>query len=230
MAGVKALAKVALISESDPGLEATRQHLRESATLQIHEFLTLDETRRKLGAFNFEIILLRLSNFKSSHVQMLAKVRAHFPKVGLVSLAHEIDPMARFQARNIPGHKLIQEEHELSDLRNVIDKLRRGEVSALRQHARAQRQGEAEILDGHGKVIRAKFVDFAQMGARLVLRSREILQKDMRIQLHYQSSTQPGRIHRIEAVVIWNEMSRGVVDAIVSGPMQTVGLRFIGLL
>ena len=222
--------RLALITQKDGGLQAIRRQLFDPSRYVVREVLSLQETQEQLQDFRFEILLMRIPYFSATHVQMTAKIHAAFPQAGLIASCLEIDPMARFQARNIPSLKILAEPQETRDLSHIIDKLKRKELSGLRQHIRNRREGEAEIIDARGVRLSAQFVDFAQMGARLTLRSKDLLQKGDRIRLQYRSSMDPQKVHLIEAQVAWQSVGGKMMDAIVSGLLQTIGIRFIGML
>ncbi len=222
--------RLALITQQDSGLQGIRRQLFDPSLYIVREVLSLQEIQEQLKDFRFGILLMRIPFFSATHVQMLAKVHSAFPHAGMIASCLEIDPMARFQSRNIPSFKILAEPQEVQDLPKIIDKLKRKEVSGLRQHIRNRRDGEADIIDSRGVRLSARFVNFAQMGARLTVRSKELLQKGDRIQLQYRSSLNPNKIHLIEAQITWQQIGGKMMDAIVSGPLQTVGIRFIGML
>lgn len=222
------LIKVAIIAQAQPELEAIRYELRNPIRFATRVFLSLDEISVGLKDFAFEVLILRIGRFAMANVAMLVKVRTHFPQAAIVLIASEIEPSARFQCRAMPNVKLITEESELHDLGLIVEKLARGEDHPARQHARVRRNTAAEIFDAKTKQkLNAKFVDFAQMGARVLMNTREPLKRNDRVQLHYESTTEPGKIHRIEAVVVWQQITSGMVGTIVNGPQQTVGVRFL---
>lgn len=223
--------KVAVVAQAQPELDAIRYELRNPVRFMIREFLTLEEVKAGLGEFGFQILLLRIHQFGSANVAMLLKIRAHYPNVAIILLAREIDPSARFQIRAMPGTKVIHEETELPDLQLIIEQLARGDHHPSRLHARVRRESAAEIVDVKENLrMPARFLDFAQMGARVVVTSKRPLKKNDRFQVHYESTSEPGKIHRIEAVVIWQQITSGMVGTIFGGPQQTVGVRFIAAL
>jgi hypothetical protein len=197
----------------------------------LREFHSLDEVNHGLTAFPFDVLLMRLNVFDVQSVTMIKKVQLCFPNVGLITVSPQIQPVARYEAKCVPRHKLLLEPREMDDLANVVEKLARGDKSASRLHSRVTRQGDCELVDVEkGERIRAQFVDFAQMGARLSVNPRVPLRRNARIQLHYRSSAEPTKIHRIESNIVWAEMSSGMMGTIMNGPQQTVGLRFIAAL
>jgi DNA-binding NarL/FixJ family response regulator len=222
--------KIALVAQ--PGLElaSIREMLKNPLRYAVREFLSMDEIKGGLGQYQFDILMLRLKYFDARHLPLLAKTRSAFPRVGLITLASEIDPGARYQVRSLAGHKLLHEPMEIQDLHQVIDKISKGDAQAIRLHPRVRREGMAELVDmKHGYRHPAKFLDFAQMGARLSVSARVPLEKNRCYQLHYPSSVDTSRIHKIETKVIWEKVTSGL-GTIVSGPEQEVGLRFIAAL
>jgi hypothetical protein len=223
-------ARIALIAQPSPKLQLVKAQLRNPLRYSVREFLSLEAVVRELGAYQFDILVMRVPNFVSAHVQMLEKVRRRFSAEGLLTTSPLIEPGARFQSRRISNHKLIHEPTELEDLGQLIDKMKKGEPSALRLHARSRRDDLAELVDQQGRRLQGRFLDIAQMGARIVVRSRERLMRNTRVQLHYASTSEPGRTHRIEAIVVWENLAGGMVETLMNGPNQILGLRFIAAL
>jgi DNA-binding NarL/FixJ family response regulator len=222
--------KIALVAH--PGLElaSIREMLKNPLRYSVREFLSMEEIKDGLRQYPFDILMLRLKYFDARHLPLLAKTRSAFPSVGLITLAGEIDPGARFQVRSLSSHKLLHEPMELQDLHQVIDKLAKGDSQPIRLHPRVRREGGAELVDmKYGFRHPAKFLDFAQMGARLTVTAKVPLVKNRHYQLHYPSSSDTSRIHKLETKVIWEKVTSGL-GTIVCGPEQEVGLRFIAAL
>lgn len=231
--------RIALIAALGPEIRLLREKLQSPNKYIVREYLSLDEVNRGLSQMlphetvetRFDIFLMRVSYFVVEHVRMLERVRRRFPQIGLVTVAGEIDPSARYQVRSVRAHKLICERTEVSDLMKIIEKLKQKDLSALRLHPRSRRYGEAEIFDPMtGQRLRAKFVDVAQMGARVIVQTKSRISRHSRLELRYQSSQEPGKVHRIESMVVWEGMTGGMVESIVQGPQQIMGLRFIAAL
>jgi hypothetical protein len=120
---------------------------------------------------------------------------------------------------------------EIVDLPQVVEKMLRREASALRLHPRIRRECECEIIEAEtGRVTTGRFMDFAQMGARIRLNPREPFKRNSHVQLKYRSTTEPTRIHHIESKVMWAEVKSGIVGTLVKGPEQVLGLRFVAAL
>jgi hypothetical protein len=228
---VKVFTRVAIVAQDEPELQSIRNQLRNPVRFSVKEFLTLDDVNEGLASFPSEVLVMRVSSFETKQVPMLMKVRMRFPNKGLITVAPYIDPSARYQVREMPKHKLIHEPTEIADLAQIIDLLAKGETTQHRMHARVKRDGEAELVDvKRGIKHRARFMDFAQMGARMLVNVTEPIRANSRIQLHYRSTTEPGRIHKIESQVVWEQFTSGIVDTLVHGPQQMLGLRFIASL
>ena len=196
----------------------------------LKEFLNSGDLK-DLGGFAFDVLIMRLSQFGSANVPMVIRARQRFPHAGLVTVAPKIDPATRFQVRDVDRHKIILDPTESQDLVSVVEKLARGEHSPLRMHPRMKREDEAEIHDAKaGGKYKAKFLEFAQMGARVKVTAKKPLMVNQKVQLCYQSTTDPSRIHRIESQVIWQNTANGIIDAVFGGTEQVVGLRFIAAL
>lgn len=219
---------IAIVSQPGTELQAIRSYLRNPVKYTLREFLSLEDINKGLKNYPFDILLMRLNRFDSAQVSLVLKVRSRFPHVGLITISPDIQPPARFQTKDIIGHKLLHEPAELDDLPKVIDKIMRGDRAPSRMHPRVVRRGECELVDVERKTrLQARFIDFAQMGARLSLQTRNPLRANTYCQLHYRSTTEPSRIHKIESKIIWSEVSSGMVGTIINGPEQTLGVRFI---
>jgi len=219
---------IAIVSQSGPELQEIRKLLRNPVFYTVREFLSLDDVNQGLLDFPFDVLLMRLGCFESMHVNLVLKVRARFPNVGLVTLSPEARPETRYQLKDVYRHKLLLEPLELLDLPRVIEKLVRGELSPTRLHPRVHREGECELVEmGKGEKIPAKFLDFAQLGAKISVHPRSPLKVNTIYQLHYPSTTDRGRIQKIASKVVWAKVSSGMVGTIMKGPHQTLGLRFI---
>lgn len=226
--------KIAIVSPSGPELVAIRNHLANPARFSLREFRSLDEVNQGLRSYPFEVLVIRLPIFDTPQVSTLLRLRQIFPKAGLITVSPDIQPGARYQIRELVHHKLLHEATELPDLQRVAEKFVKGEVNATRLHPRVRRDGDCELFDPTSRTrIRGRFVDFAQMGARLLVNSRVPLRQNMRIELHYQSTTEIGRLQRIESNVVWVEdcgnKAAGTFDFL-RGSLQEVGLRFIAAL
>lgn len=219
---------IAVVAQPGLELQAIRSQLRNPVKYTVREFLSLEDINQGLRHYSFDILLMRLNRFDSAQVNTVLRVKARFPRIGLITVSPEISPPARFQVKDVSRHKLLLEPIELEDLTAVIDKMVRGEGAPTRLHPRVARSGECELVDVERKIrIPAKFIDFAQMGARISLSPREPLKANSYYQLHYRSTTEPSRIHKIESKIIWGQVSSSMVGTIIKGPEQTLGVRFI---
>lgn len=225
------IAIVAQLNDSRSALNNIRLKLRGDnfiSRYRIREFLSVLDLNSGLKGFQFEIMLIHVPFFRIEHVNVVLKIRQRFPHAGLISLASEIDPSARFRVKDVPRHKLLNENLELDDLTKVIGKLLGADSSYPRQHSRVERIGDCELVNMvNGERTKCQFLDFAQMGARLILQTAVPLKKNTRFQLQYRSTSEPDRFHRILANIVWTEFSGGLVDSLVRGVKQTVGVRFI---
>lgn len=225
------IAIIASGQHANQELVAIRHQLRNPMRFTFREFLSIEDLNRGLNNFPFDILLMRLSSFEAHHVRLIFKVRQRFANAGLVTIAEGIDASAAYQIKDVFRHKLLNERMEMNDLVKVIDKLGRGEAASARMHPRVPRKGECELVEGEkGERMSCRFLDFAQMGARLILHPRTPLKRNSRYQLHYRSTTEPNRVHRIESSVVWAEVQSGMMGTIIHGPEQVVGLRFIAAL
>ena len=229
--GVRLFSNIALVAQSGPELVAVRNQLRNPVRYTVREFLSLEDVNQGLTSYPFDILVMRFLSFDTHQVTSMLKVRARFPGPGLISISPQIDPNSRFQLRDLGRFKLLHEPTELNDIQSVIEKMVRGEPSASRLHPRVHRDGECELVESSSGVrLRAKFLDFAQMGARIAVSSRQALRRGMRFELHYRSTTDFGRVHRIQSNIVWAGHAGGMMEAVFNGPMQEAGLRFVAAL
>jgi hypothetical protein len=222
---------IAIVAQKSSEVQTLRGHLRNPMRHTVREFLSIDEVKQGLGSFPFDVLIMRLDSFERQHVKMIQKARACFHYASLITVSSFIDPTARFEVKEIPRHRLLLEPMELEDLSKVIEKFMRKEPSAARLHPRVLRDGACELVNPErGERIAAKFVDFAQMGTRVLVNPRVPLKRNGRYELHYRSTTEPNHMHKIATNVIWAEISSGMMGTIMRGPQQLVGLRFIATL
>lgn len=222
------IAVIAPVEPESQELAAIRSRLKNPLRYRVREFLTMAAINEGLGSFPFDVLILWLPKFRLESVALVKKLRLYFPSSSVVIVSPEIDPGARFQIRQTGRLKIISEETELNDLQKVVEVLVAGSAGPIRLHPRVPREGLCKLVDATtGEVISSEFVDFAQMGAQLVLNPRVPLRKGARIQVHYPSMSEPGRTNRIESVVVWTQMKSGMVGTLMNGPTQAIGIRFI---
>jgi DNA-binding NtrC family response regulator len=220
------LTRIAIVSNPSAELDLIRMAMRNPLKFTVREFLSMDSCVHDLVSFPMEVLLMRVPFFDVKHVSMVLKARRRFHKASVVMMAREVNPMARISATVIQDFKLLQEPMEVQDLVSIIAKMRAGDDSINRMHPRVKRRDLVQIVDSHGQAHRASFIDFAQMGARIAisntsLHSQGALKARESVQVHYSSSSGPGKIHRIAAKIIWSS------GGLASGSSQTAGVRFI---
>lgn len=228
--------RIAIVAQAGPELQKLRIVVHNPARFMVREFLSLQEVSHGLSEFAFEILLIRIPVFALDHVQMLEKIRSVDPAAGLITITAEIEPQARYRAQRVSRHKLISEGMEFEDLPKIIELMKielrnKSEPSPLRQHPRTRRDGEVDVVDEvSGLRWQGRFLDCAQMGARLVIHTRTRILKHTHLRLSYRSSSDPRRMHHIVSKVVWEGMTGGMMESIVRGPQQVLGLRFIAAL
>lgn len=221
------LTRIAVVSSPGEDLEKIRASIRNPMKYTVREFLSMDAVLAGLASFPMEILLLRCAKFEDRHVEMAIRAGRRFPSAVVMALAKHVEPMARVKSMKLERFRLLQEPLEVSDLAAIIDKHRSGCASAQRLHPRARREQEVQVHDSKGRVHRGRFLDFAQMGARISVPSFYKLEPKESVQIVYNSSTDSGRLHRIESKVVWAESSGGLVDQLMGVKQQTAGFRFI---
>jgi hypothetical protein len=196
----------------------------------------MEEVGRDFAKHVFDVILIRVPFVTEETIKILGRIHTRFPRIPLITIAPAADPGIRYMARGIENHRFVDEPLEISDLAKLIEALRGGSTpsdgSAARLHPRAPRKGKVELVDSQtGERIAAEFIDFAQMGARILLLSKKSLGASRHWQLHYPSTSEPGKIHRLESKVIWEipEQATGLAS-LVSWPRVMIGVRFIASL
>jgi hypothetical protein len=223
--------RIALVAAPEMDLQAIRREFMNPIKFNLREFLSMDEVNAELRHSPFDVLMTRFQMFGSSQVAAVNRLRHIFPQIPLISLVRASEGQAVFESRNIVDHKVLYEDTELRDLAQVVEKMRRREISGVRLHPRIFRHGEADLYVMNpqtGSPVAAwkgRFVDFARMGARLAIQGEGRLQQGCKAQLHYRSSAEPSHIHRIETKVVW-ERSVGAWGA----NQHQVALRFIATL
>lgn len=232
--GSEAVAKgfrVAVVAPQMTNMHRLESLLSEGAH-QVATFFSLTEINQRFQEQNFDILVFQLSSFDGNRLEWLQRVRARFAKLAVVVIAKEVEPNVRFVAHSVPRVRLLEWDYESRDLSQVIAKLMSSEKSqdptAARMHARTERQGWAELSDLDGKIrVKAKFLDFAQMGARVLVDGDSIEPKSKWV-LRYPSSTDPGKIQSLYCYVVWqSESPAGLIDSLFKPKQQVLGLRFV---
>lgn len=221
------LSRIAIVSNQGFGLEAVHAALRNPLKFTVREFVTMDSVNQGLRQFPMDLLIVRLSRFERQHVQIAEAARRRFPRVGLVIMAKAVEPSARASVSGLARLRLLEEPVETVDLTAVVEKILKGESSSARLHPRIRRSDELKLVDSTGLVHRGRFLDFAQMGARIEFESLVRFKPRDSVQVAYVSSNGTEKSHRIEAKVVWSEISGGFMEQIMGVKQQTVGLRFI---
>ena len=219
--------KIAIVSLPGNDLDKVRSALRNPMKFTVREFLSMQSCTDELASFPMEILILRVSHFDEKQIAMICKVQRRFPAAAVVVLAKEVNPVARLKAATFPRFKLLQDPLEVSDLASIIEKLRKNDPSLHRLHPRARRHDAVQVIDSKGISHRGHFIDFAQMGAKLSVPSLEKFGRQESVQIVYDSSSDPGKLHRIQAKVIWSTFGIGLVDQFMGVKQQFAGVRFI---
>ncbi len=219
---------IAILASQLSETQLIRSYFRNPVRYSVREFLSLADINSGLKSYPFDVLIMHLPSFELRNVAMIKKVRVYFPFAGLITVSPNIDPSVRFELKDIERHRLLLEPMELEDIALIAEKFVRRETSAARLHPRVTRTGDCELVNvERGERIQAKFLDFAQMGTRVLVTPKVPLKRNAKYELHYRSTTEPSRIHRIASNVMWAEISSGMMGTIMHGPEQQVGLRFI---
>ncbi|CAN5641406.1 hypothetical protein BH10BDE1_BH10BDE1_11490 [soil metagenome] len=221
------LTRIAIVSAPGGDLEKIRSAFRSPMKFTVREFLSMEAVIHGLVTFPMEILVLRVGTFEEKHVDMVLRARRRFHEAAIVTLARDVHPSARLKATRLERFKLLQEPLEIGDLPAIAEKLLNNDPSAHRLHPRARRDGVVQIVDKRGLVHRGQFLDFAQMGARLLVPSLQKFEARDSVQIVYGSMSEPGKQHRIEAKIVWSAFDGGLVDQFRGVKQQTAGVRFI---
>lgn len=229
------LTRLALIAPPGSSQQRLRGALSRPMVYNVREFQSLVDVQASLAHFPFSVLISRLPAFHVEHVATIQRIAALFPHAGLLTVAPEIDPRARFALRNLNRHALVDEELEFADLDLLIAKVvkaREKSPSAARMHPRAKRDDGAVLITTDeayqdDTLHDAKFVDFARMGARVVVSSTNLeVAVKSRVELRYQSSEDRKRVHRLEARVVWIKKT-SPLESLLAGSKTVLGLRFV---
>lgn len=229
------LTRIALVAPSGHAQKKVRALLSRPLAYLVREFQNMDEVQVGLGQFNFQVLIARVPQFELAHIPMIAKLRQAYPNAGLITLSPSIDPQARFQLRTVSRHTLLDEELEIDDLYRMIKRsVDVKNLVAPRLHPRTKREGHAVVVlrneDDTEIQIKAKFLDFARMGARVLLEAEDLelnLKPKSRLELRYRSSEDGERVHRIESRVVWAENAANPLESLLKKTKAEIGLRFV---
>lgn len=218
--------KIALVAPRGYATHVLKGLLSNPIKYTVREYDSMEAVNAGLSHDPFDVLITRFPRFTRQQVHAVQRLRALFPAQTLISLATDIDPGARFEVRNLAGHKVLDEVSEQSDILATIDAVSSSASVKQRLHPRVRRQGAARVYDSSGDwQLDAEFLDFAQMGARLTLNAGEDIQPKTQVRIAYRSSTDPGRVHRIECLVMWVEGS--TLTRWIHGARREIGVRFI---
>ena len=233
------LTRLALIAPPGKSQQSLRARLSRPLIYNVHEFHSLAELQQRLLHFPFNVLVIRLRSFALAQAAMVQRIQNAFPGVGLITVSPDIRPDARYAVRSLVRHALVDEELELDDLDQLISKVQKTRERAeptARMHPRTRRHDELVIITRDDvseteTFLDARFLDFATMGAKVVLNSNDDsnLAVKTRIEVRYQSSEDRKRVHRLEARVVWIKKT-GAIDSLFGGPKTTLGLRFVAAL
>ncbi len=228
------LTRLALIAPPGSSQQKIRTHLSRPLAYVVRDFQSLDEVHKGLARFPFEVLIARLPTFQQMHVSTIERLSSLFPQAGLITISPKIDADARYAIRSIKRHSLVDEELELNDLDCIIAKAADPrDRSVARMHPRAKRRDEALVVINDEMYDEdffheARFLDFARMGARLVVpqASAHKLSVKSRVELRYRSSEDIQKVHRLEARVVWMKKT-SPLESVLAGSKVTIGLRFV---
>lgn len=233
--------RVALIAPGAWKLDSIRAHLASRKDWETQEFHSLSQIETGLRRGLIDALITRLQHFSGVQASQIGKIRRAFPDLALATIAETIDPSARYAIRHLERHVLIDEQLELVDLPLALEKLmqEKNEKDYPRLHPRTNRRDVVVVQSEDGDwSAQARFVDFAQMGARIEFSDVEFeLKPKTRIHLEYRSSHDPSRKHRILAHAVWTRSMRSQSGSSMgklkfwSQPAGTLlGVRFIATL
>lgn len=222
------LTRIALVSQPDRDLDWIRAEFRNPVRYTYREFLSMHEVLHGLIDFPMDLLLLRLPQFREAHLPMLHRLRTKFQKVSVIVLVSDAEPRARAMLTGLERMSFLAEPEERKDLSAMIERWQKGLVVGLRQHARVKRDGEVILTDRVGNPYRARFLDFAQMGARVAVDSLRAFDHREPLKVDYLSTqSEAGRRQVLEARVVWSKDSAGFVDSFRGVRSRTLGLRFV---
>ena len=228
------LTRLAFIAPPGQSQQKLRTYLSRPLTYVVRDFQSLDEVYNGLARFPFEVLIARLPAFQQMHVSTIERLSAMFPHAGLITISPKIESEARFNVRSLKRHSLVDEELELNDLERIIAKAADPrDRSVARMHPRAKRQDDAMLVINDEMYDEdffheARFLDFARMGARLVVPQASTLKLSVksRVELRYRSSEDLQKVHRLEARVVWMKKT-SPLESVLAGSKVTLGLRFV---
>jgi hypothetical protein len=228
------LTRVAFIAPPGLSQQKLRTHLSRPLAYVVRDFQSLDEVSQGLARFPFEVLISRLPSFQQMHVSTIERLSALFPHAGLITISPKIDSEARFAIRSLKRHSLVDEALELNDLDRIIAKAADPrDRSVARMHPRAKRQDDAVLVINDEMYDEdffheARFLDFARMGARLVVPQSSVskLMVKSRVELRYRSTEDLQKVHRLEARVVWMKKT-SPLESVLAGARVTLGLRFV---
>ena len=229
------LTRLALVAPVGQSQQNLRSSLSRPLVYSVREFHSMVDVQNGLKSFPFQVLVIRLPTFPTAHVGIIQKLRSAFPHAGVITVSPQIDAQARFALRGFARHAFVDEELEMQDIDRLIAKVTNpNDVAWARMHPRAKREDMAMVVTTEDVyqqefLHEARFLNYSRMGARVVVSANEKnlgLSVKSRIELRYQSSEDPKRVHRLEARVAWIRKT-SAIEAALAGSKTTLGLRFV---
>ncbi|MES2855449.1 MAG: hypothetical protein V4692_06290 [Bdellovibrionota bacterium] len=196
--------KIGLIAPGGFELRSIREQLARADMRAAREFHHLDEIGRHLKAGDFSLLILRFEQFTRNTIQQLLRLRSIEKDAGFITVVSKVEASLRFEARSLTRHILLEDPLEMKDVASSVEVLTSTYRSKGRMHPRSPRAEELAIYPGEGNFKNTGyFVDFAQMGARLVIDGKSGFTENQIVTVEYRSSTDRSRVHRIHSKVAW---------------------------
>jgi hypothetical protein len=196
--------RVALISPEGWGLGPVRDQLARAGIFPSREFHKLEEISQALRADEFDLLVIRIETFSRPMLNAIERLRSLEKNCGILTVVSSIEPAVRFEARNLPRHIVLELPKENKDIVASVEALASRSRSRARLHPRVQRAEELTISTAEKSVkVSGYFVDFAQMGAKLVLDGKSDFKENQSVIVEYRSSSDRTRVHKIHSKIAW---------------------------
>lgn len=104
--------------------------------------------------------------FSDQHMEMMDSISNQYADLVVLCLVSKVNQSQRdeFRRYNIPRSTVLDINHELKDLRGIVDKMVRGDQVALRTHYRYAVSKRAQLIRRTGPASRIQIVDISAGG------------------------------------------------------------------
>ena len=140
--------------------------LEGNSSLAVRIFQNFDEVRSYLNSSRLDGLVFVEDTFKDPLIEMMDMVSHSYPELVILCLVSRVESSQREELRrfNIPRCTVLDFNHELKDLKGVVQRMVNGEKVAIRAHYRYAVSKRAQLITKTGPVKKIHIVDISAGG------------------------------------------------------------------